>query len=59
MEEEVRVILRDALKNEDPPRRKLGSEMQALFGKAGLKRAEIKELRGIRLQIPDFCDQHV
>jgi len=54
MEEEVREILRDATKNEGPRRRKLSEEMAALFGKAGLKRGEIQELRGIRLQVPDF-----
>jgi antitoxin FitA len=54
MEEEVREILRDATKNESPRPKKLSEQMAALFGKAGLKRGEIKELRDIRLQIPDF-----
>lgn len=54
IEEEVREILRNAVQNEDPLRRKLGTETRELFAKAGLKRGEIKELRGIRLQIPDF-----
>ncbi len=54
MEEEVREILRDATKSEGP-RRKLGSEMKALFRKVGLKRSEkIQELRDIRLQVPNF-----
>jgi antitoxin FitA len=54
MEEEVREILRDATKSEGPRPRKLSAEMAALFGKAGLKRGEIQELRDIRLQVPDF-----
>ena len=54
MEEEVREILRDATKSESPRPKKLSEQMAALFGKAGLKRGEIKELRDIRLQIPDF-----
>jgi plasmid stability protein len=54
MEEEVREILRDATKTETTQPRKLGTEMQAIFGKLGLKRGEIQELRDIRLQIPNF-----
>jgi len=54
IEEEVREILRDATKKEDAPPRRLSEQMTALFGKAGLKRGEIQELRGMKLQVPDF-----
>ena len=45
MEEEVRDILRDALKQEDTPVTGLGTEIAALFGGIGLDE-EIAELRG-------------
>ncbi|HZD48073.1 MAG TPA: Arc family DNA-binding protein [Silvibacterium sp.] len=45
MEEEVRDILRDALKQEDTPVTGLGTEIAALFGGIGLDE-EIVELRG-------------
>jgi antitoxin FitA len=55
LETEVREILREAVNSELTEPRRLGSEMAALFGKTGLKRGEtIKELRDIRLQVPDF-----
>jgi len=44
MEEEVRDILRDALKD-DSPAGGLGTEIASLFAKVGLE-AEIPELRG-------------
>jgi antitoxin FitA len=45
MEEEVRDILRDALKEEDSPAAGLGTEISALFTKVGLEQ-DIPELRG-------------
>ena len=45
MEEEVRDILRDAVKEEETPVRGLGTEIASLFRKAGLD-ADIPELRG-------------
>jgi antitoxin FitA len=45
MEEEVRDILRDALKEEEAPARGLGTEIASLFKKVGLD-ADIAELRG-------------
>jgi antitoxin FitA len=45
MEEEVRDILRDALKEEDISANGLGTEIAALFRGAGLEQ-EIPELRG-------------
>ena len=55
MEEEVREILRDAAKNEGASKRKLGTEIAALFRGIGLKPSEeIKELRDIKLQLPNL-----
>jgi plasmid stability protein len=48
MEEEVRHILRDAVKEHDRPVGKLGSRIAARFAKAGLP-IELPELRG---QVP-------
>ncbi len=45
MEEEVRDILRDALKEEETQTGGLGTEIASLFSKIGLD-AEIPELRG-------------
>lgn len=56
MEAEVREILRDALKGEEP-QRGLGSEIVAMFSGhgIGLKQGEeIPEIRGMRMQIPKF-----
>jgi plasmid stability protein len=44
-EEEVREILRNAVKGEDVSRRALGSRLAARFARVGL-RQEIPELRG-------------
>jgi len=55
MEEEVREILRDATKNEGSNSKGLGTEIAALFRKAGLKHGEeFPELRGFTIQPPDF-----
>lgn len=53
MEEEVRDILRDATKEENPPAGGLGTEIASLFRKAGLD-AEIRELRGHEIKPPSF-----
>ena len=45
MEEEVRDILRDALKEDESPAGVLGTEIASLFTKVGLE-ADIPELRG-------------
>ena len=57
MEEEAREILRNALKEEEAPRRGLGSEIVALFQGQGIglkEGEEIPEIRGMRMQIPKF-----
>jgi plasmid stability protein len=53
MEEEVRDILRDAVKEEDIASGGLGAEIAALFAKAGLE-ADITELRGFKIQPLSF-----
>ena len=54
MEAEAREILRDALRQEHAPRRRLGSETVALFSGQGVTLDEpIPELR-IRMEVPDF-----
>jgi antitoxin FitA len=53
--QEVREILRNAVKNEPAPDGGLGTEISSLFRKVGLKPGEeIQEIRDIRLQIPNF-----
>jgi plasmid stability protein len=53
MEEEVRDILRNAAKDEDVPAGGLGTEISALFAKAGLE-SDIPELRGHEIKPPSF-----
>lgn len=53
MEEEVRDILRDAVKKEESPAGGLGSEIASLFRKAGLT-ADIPELRGHKVKPASF-----
>ena len=53
LEEEVRDILRVAVNEEDVPAAGLGTEISALFAKAGLD-SELPELRGHSLQPPTF-----
>jgi plasmid stability protein len=48
MEEEVRDILRNAVKVEDVSSGGLGTEIASLFAKVGLK-ADIPELRGYKI----------
>jgi plasmid stability protein len=55
MEEEVRDILRDALKEDDSAGRGLGTEIASLFTKTGL-RADIPELHGHSLPPPPFAE---
>jgi len=55
MEEEAREILREALREPEQPRGGLGSEMVALFSRSGVYIDEpIAEIRGMRMEIPDF-----
>lgn len=54
MEEEAREILRNATKDEGELRDGLGTRIASRFRKVGFKKGEIKEIRGFRLQIPDF-----
>lgn len=53
MEEEVRDILRDAVKEQESSAVRLGSEIAALFAKTGLKE-NIAELRGYTIKAPSF-----
>jgi len=53
MEEEVREILRCAVHEDEIPSGGLGTEIAALFSKAGLK-AEIPELRGHTIKPANF-----
>lgn len=53
MEEEVRDILRDAVKAEVIAAGGLGTEISALFAKTGLD-SEIPELRGHGIKAPAF-----
>jgi antitoxin FitA len=53
--EEVREILRDAVKSEGAVGGGLGTRIASRFQGVGLRPGEeIKEIRNIRLQIPDF-----
>jgi plasmid stability protein len=53
MEEEVRDILRGAVNGEDVPAGGLGTEISALFAKAGID-FDIPELRGHEIKPPSF-----
>jgi plasmid stability protein len=53
MEEEVRDILRNAVKEEGRPRKGLGTEIAELFRGIGLKEP-IQELRGYDIKPPKF-----
>jgi plasmid stability protein len=55
MEAMVRDILRDALREEEAPAGGLGSEIVAMFSGSGIYLDEpIAEIRGMRMEIPDF-----
>jgi antitoxin FitA len=53
MEEEVRDILRNAVNEQDTPAGGLGTEISALFTKAGLD-SDIPELRGHEIKPASF-----
>jgi len=53
MEEEVRDILRNAVKDEGAVAGGLGTEISSLFARIGIDR-EIPELRGYQIQPPSF-----
>jgi len=53
MEQEVRDILRHAVVQEGVPAGGLGTEISALFAKAGIDR-DIPELRGHEIKPPSF-----
>ncbi|MGH6636073.1 MAG: FitA-like ribbon-helix-helix domain-containing protein [Gammaproteobacteria bacterium] len=53
MEEEVRQILRNAVKDENRQVLKLGSRIAARFAQVGLK-ADLPELRNQAIRPPDF-----
>jgi antitoxin FitA len=53
MEEEVRHILRDAVKEENRPASKLGSRIAGRFRESGLTE-DLPELRGQHPRSPDF-----
>lgn len=55
MEEEVRDILRNAVNEPDLPAGGLGTEISALFTKAGLA-SDIPELRGRAIKPPSFSE---
>ena len=55
MEAEARDILRNALREEKAPAGGLGTEIAKMFRGVGLKEGEeIQELRGFRIEVPDF-----
>ena len=55
MEAEAREILNNGSLEDEAPAGGLGSEMVALFSGSGIYLDEpIKEIRGMRMQIPDF-----
>jgi plasmid stability protein len=55
MEEEVRAILRDAVKEEARPKAGLGTRIAARFAGIGLRKGEeIPELRGYKIRPPTF-----
>lgn len=53
MEEEVRDILRDAVRERQSSTKGLGTEIAALFSAAGLD-SDITEFRGYSITPPDF-----
>jgi plasmid stability protein len=53
LEEEVRVILRDAAKDDVPPVCGLGTQIASLFRKGGLA-ADIPEFHGIEIKPPSI-----
>jgi plasmid stability protein len=53
MEEEIRDILRDAVKEESDSGRGLGTEISALFSRVGIE-SDIPELRGYAIKPVNF-----
>jgi plasmid stability protein len=53
MEEEIRDILRNAVKETELPSGGLGTEISSLFAESGLD-SDIPELRGYQIQPPSF-----
>jgi plasmid stability protein len=53
MEEEVRDILRSAVKEAELPSGGLGTEISSLFAESGLN-SDIPELRGYQIKPPSF-----
>lgn len=53
MEDEVREILRNAVRDENRPALRLGSRIAARFAKTGLT-GDLPELRGQQPRTPDF-----
>lgn len=57
MEEEVREILRDAARTEQPGRKGLGTRIASRFRKIGLREGEeFPELKGFTIEPPDFAE---
>jgi len=55
MEAEAREIFRNALREKPAPAGGLGSEIVAMFSGSGVYLDEpIEEIRGMRMEIPDF-----
>jgi plasmid stability protein len=55
MEAEARDILCNALREREKPRGGLGTEIVAMFSGSGVYLDEpIEEIRGMRMEIPDF-----
>ena len=57
MEAEAREILRNGLREKEPPQYGLGSEIVAMFSGQGIglkEGEEIREIRGMHMQIPKF-----
>ena len=55
MEEEVRAILRDAVKEDTRQKAGLGTRIAARFRTVGLRDGEeIEELRGFKIELPNF-----
>jgi plasmid stability protein len=53
MEEEVRDILRNAVKEKNAPKGGLGTEIAALFSKVGFT-SDVPEFRGHEIKPPEF-----
>ena len=54
MEAEVRDILSDSVRKEAAPKRGLGRRLGAVHGRGIYLDKPIEEIRGLRMEIPDF-----